>query len=140
MKETVIVDTGPIVAYLARGSHAHDWAREQAGKLPAPWYTCEPVLTEAAHLLRRHESGGAQLLAMLQRGLLKVSFRLEPDANDIERLLAKYNDIPMSLADACLVRMSESIAKCRVLTLDSDFRIYRRHGRRIIPTQMPPLS
>ena len=48
-----------------------------------------------------------------------------------------YADLPMSLADACLVRMTETLSDPLLLTTDSDFRIYRRHSRQIIPCVMP---
>lgn len=51
--------------------------------------------------------------------------------------MQKYTDVPMSLADACLVRMTEIHPEPMILTTDSDFDIYRRHGRRIVPCVMP---
>lgn len=51
--------------------------------------------------------------------------------------MRRYADVPMSLADACLVRMSELSDDASVLTLDSDFRIYRRLGRQAIPLLTP---
>jgi len=53
------------------------------------------------------------------------------------RLIQKYADVPMSLADACLVRMTETLADPIVLTTDADFRIYRRHSRHVVPCVMP---
>jgi len=53
------------------------------------------------------------------------------------KLMDKYADVPMSLADACLVRASESLADPLLLTTDADFRIYRRHGRRTVPCVIP---
>ena len=41
----------------------------------------------------------------------------------------KYRDQPISLADACIVRMAELYDRHSVLTLDSDFLVYRKHGR-----------
>jgi hypothetical protein len=51
--------------------------------------------------------------------------------------MQKYSNVPMSLADACLVRMTETYADAILLTTDTDFRIYRRHGRRVVPCVMP---
>jgi predicted nucleic acid-binding protein len=53
------------------------------------------------------------------------------------RLMEKYADVPMSLADACLVRMSEAASDAVILTTDRDFRIYRRHGRQVVPCLTP---
>ena len=61
--------------------------------------------------------------------------------DEIERLVElqrAYADVPMSLADACLVRMTELHEEARVLTTDSDFRLYRRNRRQVIPLLVPP--
>ena len=52
--------------------------------------------------------------------------------------MLRYANVPMSVADACLVRMSELVADCTVFTLDGDFRVYRRNKRQKIPVLMPP--
>jgi len=75
--------------------------------------------------------------AILDRGLVRLSFRLEAETGPIRRLLSRYSDVPMSLADACLVRMSEQISDSVLLTLDRDFKVYRKHGRNVIPTRTP---
>ena len=64
-------------------------------------------------------------------------FDLNDDLEAVLKLLQKYADVPMSLADACLVRMSETLSDTFLLTTDSDFRIYRRHSRQVIPCVMP---
>jgi len=74
---------------------------------------------------------------MVKRELLIVPFRLDNEVARIAKLLERYSDVPISLADACLVRMAQQHAKGEVMTLDSDFRIYRKNGRQIIPTIMP---
>jgi predicted nucleic acid-binding protein len=134
-----IIDAGPIVAFLARESAEHAWALDQWKLLPAPLLTCDVVLAEAAHLLRRHQIPPDVLTGMIERGVLALAFDLQAEAAAVSRLLKRYRDVPMSLADACLVRMSELIPEATVLTLDSDFLIYRRHGRQPIPTLMPPV-
>jgi predicted nucleic acid-binding protein len=59
-------------------------------------------------------------------------------AKSLANLLTKYANVPISLADACLVRMSELHENSVVFTFDRDFKLYRRHGRQVIPTLMPP--
>jgi len=76
-------------------------------------------------------------MELLQRGILQVEFHMERQIPAIAKLMAKYANVPMSLADACLVRMSELIPDSKVMTLDSDFHIYRRYGRQIIPLIIP---
>jgi len=66
-----------------------------------------------------------------------VNFDFNDDMESVLKLLQKYADVPMSLADACLVRMTETFSDPIVLTTDSDFRVYRRHSRQVIPSVMP---
>jgi uncharacterized protein len=138
MKPAIIVDAGPLVAYFDRDAEQHVWVRGQAEQLPPGWLTSEAVLSEAAHLLRRAGVAPEQLLALVEEQLLRVPFHLEDEVATLRRLLRRYRDRPMSLADATLVRLSELYENCRVLTLDSDFTIYRRFERRPIPVLMPP--
>jgi predicted nucleic acid-binding protein len=76
-------------------------------------------------------------MELLTRGVITIPFRLDGEVKRLRDLLARYADVPMSLADACLVRMSELHPEARVVTLDAHFRVYRRLGRRVIPVVMP---
>jgi predicted nucleic acid-binding protein len=51
--------------------------------------------------------------------------------------MQRYASVPMSLADACLVRMSEVYENSQIITLDSDFTIYRKQRNQTIPVIMP---
>ncbi len=137
MKNHVILDTGPLVALLNRGDRHHRWAMDQWAQIVPPLLTCEAVLAEACFLVRRFPGGQVAVLDLVQRGVLDVSFRLIEETEAVFRLLRKYRDVPMSLADGCLVRMAERRAAGVVLTLDSDFSIYRKNGRQVIPTLAP---
>lgn len=138
MSPQTLVDTGPLVAFLNRRDRYHEWATGQLAEIPAPLLTCEAVLSEACFLLRHLRGGSQAVLELLSRGLVQVGFRLDENAVPIRKLLARYASVPMSLADACLVRMAEQHPGSRVLTLDRDFRVYRKHGRHVIPGVMPP--
>jgi uncharacterized protein len=137
LTESVLVDTGPIVAFLNERDRYHEWSREIFAGLDSPVVSCEAVLSEACFLLRRARGGGEAVLKLVERGLVRLPFRLEAESVPVRRLLARYAGVPMSLADACLVRLSELISGSSVLTLDRDFKIYRKHGRSVIPTLMP---
>ncbi len=140
MKRVVLLDTGPLVAFLHRRDQYHQWAVEQFGRIDPPMYTCEPVLTEACYLLAALPGGSESVLRMLEIGAVRIPLHLEAELTQIKTLMTRYRNVPMSLADACLVRMSELNAEGVVLTLDSDFVIYRRHGRHIVPVIMPKES
>ena len=90
---------------------------------------CEPVLTEAIYLLARFPRAPDALFGHLQNGAPMVAFRMEEHIGVLHRFLRKYRDIPMSLADACVVRMAEIYDNHSVMTFDSDFSVYREHGR-----------
>jgi predicted nucleic acid-binding protein len=132
-----IVDTGPLVAFFDRGERHHHWATERVDELEAPLLVCEPVLTETAYLLARYPKAQDALFDLLQNGALSIAFRIEEQVGEVRRLLQKYRDTPMSLADACVVRMAELHERHKVLTLDSDFLVYRKHGRVPIPLIQP---
>jgi predicted nucleic acid-binding protein len=136
MIRNVLVDAGPLVALLDRRDRFHAWATSQLLERKPPLLTCEAVLAEAAHLLRRVR-GEPALLELVRRGLVITSFRLDDEVTRVAKLMARYDNVPMSLADACLVRMAEQLEDSTVMTLDGDFRIYRKHGRQVIPTIMP---
>jgi predicted nucleic acid-binding protein len=120
---------------LSRRDANHAWAVTQSQRYPLPWITCEAVLSEAFHLLETH--GGPALAALLQRRAVVCGFVLDQDLERTLRPIDKYSAIPMSLADACLVRMTETLGDPLLVTTDADFRVYRRHGRQAVPCVMP---
>jgi predicted nucleic acid-binding protein len=124
-----IVDTGPLVAFFDRAERHHSWVAERIEEIDAPLLVCEPVLAETMFLLAGHAKAQDTLFELLENGALSIAFRIEEHAGIVRKLLQKYRDTPMSLADACIVRMSEIYDRHAVLTLDSDFSIYRKHGR-----------
>ena len=138
MSTRVILDTGPLIAFLNSRDAHHEWAREQWGRVEPPFLTCEAVIAEACFLAHRLASGAQEaVVSLVERGVLDLSFRLADETATVARMMRKYHDVPMSLADACLVRMSEHHRGSVVLTLDGDFRIYRRSGRQPVPVRMP---
>lgn len=137
MPASVLVDAGPLVAWLNRGDAYHAWARDHFARLRPPLLTCEPVLTEVTFLLDSAGLDSAVVPELITKSVLQVGLNLEDEAAPVAALMRRYRNVPMSLADACLVRLSEMRRQSTVFTLDSDFRIYRRHGRLTIPTLMP---
>lgn len=133
----VLLDTGPLVAFLNRRDRYHKWASAQWERCTPPLLTCEAVLAEACFLLRNTGSGSRSVIELVKRGVVAVAFDLEAEAGPIARLMTRYADVPMSLADACLVRMTELQDDSLVLTVDRDFLVYRRHGRQTIHAGMP---
>jgi predicted nucleic acid-binding protein len=133
----IIADTGPLVAYLDRSDQHHAWAKQVMDTFTEPLHTCDAVLAEATFLLQRGGIVASLPMQMIERGVLQTRFDTGTEAHALRVLLERYEDVPMSLADACVVRMSELHARAKVWTTDSDFTIYRRNRRGLIPLIMP---
>lgn len=138
MSTIVLLDTGPLVASLYKRDQHHLWAKRTLATLPSLFLTCEAVLTEACFLTYKLLGHSDPLIEMVENDLLRLDFDLKREISAVHSLMKRYADVPMSLADACLVRMSELYSDSVVLTTDSDFSIYRKHKRQAIPTIMPP--
>ena len=137
MNRPHIVDAGPIVALIDKRELTHDWAKARFGEATPPLLTCEAVLSEACFLLQRVSGGRKAVMELVIRGIVQVEFHLQDEAATISALIDRYANIPMSLADACLVRMAETIPNSRILTLDGHFRIYRKNGRDVLDAVLP---
>ncbi len=130
-----IADTGFLVAFANRNDQHHDWAVGLAKRVTEPLLTCEAVLAEAAFHLRNLPL----VLALLDEGLITLTFHCSEHLAELKTLADRYADRNPDLADLCLVRMSELHPGYSVITVDrNDFRIYRRHRRKVIPTVFPP--
>lgn len=136
----VVIDTGPIVALLNRRDRHHAWVREVLGTVQPPIFTCEAVVSEACFVLGRLAGGQDAVLELLSSNVVKLDFRMLPEIDALRRLMRKFANVPMSVADACLVRMTELDAESVIVTLDGDFRVYRRNRQQVIPTIMPGLG
>jgi len=135
--KTTISDSGVLVALIDKREQYHIWATEQANKLIPPFITCEAVITETCFLLRNTNKGEDAILSMIEDGILQIDFSLSGEISKIKSLMNNYADVPMSLADACLVRMSELLDNAIIFTLDSDFYIYRKNGKQKIDLIIP---
>ena len=133
----VIIDTGPLVAFLVKDETHHQRVVEQFQWLPAPFLTCEAVLTETFFLVRQLPHGTSKFFALITSGLLDIDFSIIAEGAVLEKLVQRYANVPMSLADACLVRLAKLHPQTVVFTLDHDFQIYRLDGRQPIPLLIP---
>ena len=130
----LIIDSGAIVAAIHDRDQWHLSARKFFSELPKPFYTCEPAVAEACHLLKNISGGVNRILGLVSSEALRLDFLLSKEINRVCHLTTKYQDVPMSLTDACLVRMSEIHKDSVVFTFDWDFQIYRRNVRERIFT------
>lgn len=133
----LVLDAGPLVAFLDRSESAHGDVVQMFENVRPPFLLCEPVLTETCFLLQRLPRAIERIRAWLEIGYLQPTFQVKDHAERIFTLMHKYRNLPMSLADACQVCMIEEGYGDRVFTLDAHFRIYRLSKRRVVPVFMP---
>ncbi|MGH7269699.1 MAG: type II toxin-antitoxin system VapC family toxin [Polyangiaceae bacterium] len=126
----ILIDTGVIVALLDRSERKHAACVEAVTALEAPLVTCEAVIAEACYLLRDLRGASDAVLANVDRGVFQVPFRLADASSAIRALMKRYASVPMDFADACLVHMADMLETASILTLDSDFDVYRWRRRR----------
>ena len=129
-----IADTGFLVAFGARRDRYFPWAHALAKHICEPLLTCEAVLAETAF----HLQSSAFVLRLLETGLVRLAFDIESHRPELADLALRFSDRAPDLADLCLIRMSELNREHPVITVDGDFRIYRRNRREAIPVVMPP--
>jgi len=130
------LDTGPLVAYLTERDAYHDWAIDTFAGLDPPAITCEPVLTEAAFLVVRNGQPATLVLDYALESEMRIGLQLEREMQIISDLMRRYANVPMSLADACLVRLAE-MTDLPICTLDRDFAIYRTGRPRALNLIIP---
>lgn len=128
-----IADTGFIVAFVRKNDEYHKWALEIAKQVTEPLLTCEAVLAEAAF----HLDSSSFVLSLLEEKMLVVDFDVNENLSHLARLAEQFSDRKPDFADLCLIRMSELYPRHAVITVDNDFRVYRRNRREAIPLRMP---
>src|SRR5262245_7030340 len=129
-----IADAGLLIGFLDRKDKYHHWAAEIFEREEPPFHTAEPILAEVAAVVGTPDD----VLRMLELGDLVISLDLQKEAAAVRALAAKYKERPMDLGDACCVRLSELLSGSVVYTVDrSDFMIYRKHGRQVVPCIFP---
>ena len=133
----ILLDSGPLVGFVSETDQHHRWSVDTWNRLYEPLLTCEAVLSETIFLLQSDGVAIDSLLELFERELVKLDFAVSAHQPDVWELLGKYADQPMSLADACLVRMAELNENCQIFTTDKDFLVYRRKGRSTIPLLAP---
>lgn len=137
MKNKVLLDTGVLVTFINKRENLYSWTNQQWKLIEPPLLTCEAVITEACFLLQDVYEGEDAVLNLISRKIIQIPFQLNDDSESTRELMNRYQNVPMSLADACLVRMSELIPGSSVLTLDSDFLIYRKNRNQMIDLIIP---
>ena len=133
----VLVDTGPLVAILSSSDEHHQICVDVLRTLPAPLFSCWPVITEAVWLLRSYPGASQRLLDSIGEGFLTLLPLASSEAKGIAQVMKRYEDMRPQLADAALVYLADREGIGTIFTLDRrDFSVYRstrKRGFRILP-------
>lgn len=124
MKNTLI-DAGPIISLFDRSDKYHlasmAFLESFKGKLISTW----PVITECMYMLRFSNKVQLNFLRWIYRGAITIVPIENDDLYRLTTLIEKYQDVPMDLADASLILVSEKLSVKDIITIDSDFYVYR---------------
>jgi len=124
--QRILIDTGPIVAWLDENDQHHQACKQYSENLPEVLYTCWPVITEACYLLRRRPEFVNKLLEMVHGGYYELLDIPIDEITEVGGLLAKFNDQQIDLADACLVHLADREGISTVFTVDQrHFQLFR---------------
>ena len=122
----VLLDTGVVVALLDRSEGFHQRSVAAVEEIDRPLITCEAVIAESCYLLRGLEGAPEAVLENVARGVFLIPFQLSRSAPAVQGLLQKYRELPIDVADACLIQLANESGSDEILTLDRDFEVYRR--------------
>lgn len=135
-KNCYLADTGLFVAFFRENDYYHKWAIDIFRTIEPPFFVCESVISET--LFQSNKQNIGKILDLIESGVVEISFDLSKEKDSVFKLMRKYADLPMSLADACLVRMSEMNPYAVIITLDKHFETYRKHRRNKLSVLIPP--
>ena len=133
----LLLDTGPLLALVNRRDRNHTWIRGILACYKGRVVTCEAVISEAWFLAQSRLSPPSSLLALLERLPLEIISAWSSRTLDLVR---RYADLPMDVADSCLVALAEGAPESIVVTTDKrDFSLYRMHGKEPVPVLFPDM-
>ena len=133
----VLVDSGPLVALFDRDDAFHGRVVGFVQGFRGIFVTTLPVVTEVSHLLDFHGGVQRDFLRWVRDGAVALAEVTREDMGRLCELIEKYADRPMDFADATLVLAGERLGVGKIASLDSDFDIYRMHGRRAMENVFP---
>lgn len=123
--KNILIDAGPLIALFDRSDKYHLKAISFLKSLERGLITTWPVITETSHMLSFSTKAQANFLEWIERGGLKI-YEMEHDhISRLSELTKKYDDVPMDLADASLIVVSEVKGIHQIASIDSGFYIYR---------------
>lgn len=129
---SMLIDAGPIIALFDRSDRYHEtivtFLKTEPCQLVSTW----PAVTEASHMLDFDNNAQLSMLEWIKRGGMAMYAIESKDVQKMIDLIRKYNDLPMDLADASLVVAAETLGIGEILTIDTDFYVYRTIEKQMI--------
>ena len=127
----ILIDAGPLVALIHADDRHHARCKEALKTIREPLGTVWPAITEAMYLLGFSSDAQDALWRLLDGDAVKILLLDASDLSRMRKLMQKYRDLPMDLADAALVHVAEREKISRIFTIDrTDFELYRPRGIR----------
>lgn len=123
--ENFLIDAGPLIALFNKKDNYHSEIINFLKKNHAVYWTTWPVLTETSHMLDFSQKAQMNLLEWINRGGVQLVNLSEKHVSQIISYSQKFTDVPMDLADASLMVASDIIQSNKIVSIDSDFYIYR---------------
>jgi uncharacterized protein len=120
-----LVDAGPLIALFDASDNYHESVKESLKHFQGVLITTLPVVTEVLHMLNFNVIAQLNFLKWIDRGGLEIKQISKSHLSKIIELTKKYANIPMDFADASLIITSEIEHINEIITIDSDFYIYR---------------
>ena len=127
---SIIVDAGPLIALFDVRDSYHGIVKLRLQQLPCKLITTWPVITEVMYFLNASVTAQTKLIEWIEAGGLVVSSMVEFNIRQVKELINKYADVPMDFADATIILLAEESGVREILTIDSDFAIYKIKGKK----------
>ena len=127
-----LIDAGPLIALFNNSDRYHqsvlEFIRDYQGVLLTTW----PVITEVCYMLNFSNQAQTDFLKWISIGAVRIHEIGNLSMDRLIELINKYNDVPMDLADASLVLVSEETVITEIISIDSDFNIYRNNNHKFL--------
>ena len=130
----MLIDTGPLVAYLDAGDPSHEGVVDALDSFRGQLFTSSAVITEAMYFVTGGRNGPRLLSEFVAASGMEVyNVSRPPELQEAVTLMERYGDVPMDFADATLLLLAEGLGVLEVLTLDRrGFSTYRTRDNRAL--------
>ena len=130
--KNILIDAGPLIALFDKKDRYHEKAVEYLRNSPDRFVTSWPVITEVSHMLDFSVEAQIDFLQWCERGGLRIVDIESEELGRIIKLTQKYSNVPMDLADSTLVVLAERLDIKEIVTIDSDYYVYRTERKEIL--------